>query len=202
MRGGDEMGRVPPWSGCLTCKAGLGACDLSIAGRPFAEGGTQEKVLPVAGRRPRHPQAWISDKECLSRGEGVRIRFVGLFSSFLNSLFSGQVAPSCRGLPPPFIGTEVSVCVCVHVSSPSSASLHHKAVTQGQHCVWGITFCAGLQLCVSWCRCVCVGYKKVGSIGGLRGTQEVQLHVQKKVTVHHVLVRFVSLSSVKGFSIK
>lgn len=50
----------------------------------------------------------VSAQEKVS-GSGL-LRF---FSSFLNSLYSGQVAPACRVLPPCFIGTEFSVCVCV-----------------------------------------------------------------------------------------
>lgn len=41
------------------------------------------------------------------------------------------MAAACRVVPPCFSGTEFSLCVCV-LSPLSSASLPHKAVTQGQ----------------------------------------------------------------------
>lgn len=120
-KGSGTLQRVWVWNGslplirsCLTCKAGLGASELVFERRPSLGGEHQNSYHATLCRAaaPRHPQPWISDKECFKPRGGVRIRFVGLHFLSLNALYSGQVALACRVVPACFSGTELSLYTC------------------------------------------------------------------------------------------
>lgn len=92
-------------SGCLTCKAGLGAHGMGIERRLFpgseAPGTGTFLCCFVLGCRPCHPQAWIIDKECFKPWGGVRIRFVALCFLFLSALYRSFGDRWLLGADPP-----------------------------------------------------------------------------------------------------